>query len=110
MEQAEKKGGTPLEPGVDPDVPYLEFRLYVVDGRASSTIALARLKALSERHFPGRYRIEVVDVLEKPGLARADHIVAMPTLVRLIPHSGKRLVGTLDDERKVLSWMMGDAS
>jgi len=48
--------------------------------------ALANLKNLCETHLQGRYRIEVVDLLAHPELARTDQIVALPTLIRKLPH------------------------
>ena len=34
---------------------------------------------------PGRYEIEIIDLVEHPELARSDDIVAIPTLVRRLP-------------------------
>jgi circadian clock protein KaiB len=43
------------------------------------------LKKLCEEHLPGRYKIEVIDLLEHPQLAGGDQIVAVPTLVKILP-------------------------
>ena len=45
-------------------------------------MALANLKNICEQHLAGRYRIEVIDLLEHPQLAAGDQILAVPTLVR----------------------------
>jgi len=43
---------------------------------------VANLTHACELHLRGHYSIEVVDLLVNPRLARADQIVALPTLVR----------------------------
>ena len=35
--------------------------------------------------MPGRYELEVIDLVEHPERAKADQIVAIPTLVRQLP-------------------------
>jgi len=50
----------------------------------------------------GRYRIEVIDLLEHPELARDDQIVAIPTLVRKLPPPVRKIIGDLADTVRVL--------
>jgi len=64
--------------------------------------ALANLKEICETHLMGRYRIEVIDLLERPQLARGDQIVALPTLVRKLPQPIRKLVGDLSDTESAL--------
>ena len=64
-----------------------------------SVAAFANLKKLCEEHLPGRYRIEVIDLLEHPQLAAGDQIVAIPTLVRKLPEPLRRIVGDLSQHR-----------
>ncbi|HET6629516.1 MAG TPA: circadian clock KaiB family protein, partial [Woeseiaceae bacterium] len=51
---------------------------------------------------PGRYEIEVIDLLVNPQLARGDQIVAIPTLVRRLPEPLRRIIGDLSDTEKTL--------
>ncbi len=62
---------------VDPDV--WELRLYVAGQTVKSVAAFENLKRLCDAHLPGKYSIEVVDLLTHPQLARGDQIVAIPT-------------------------------
>ncbi len=78
------------------------LRLYVAGQTAKSVAALANLKAMCEQHLAGRYRIEVIDLLEQPQLAAGDQIFAVPTLVRHLPPPLKRLIGNLADTERVL--------
>jgi circadian clock protein KaiB len=50
----------------------------------------------------GRYRIEVVDLLQQPQLAAGDQIVAIPTLVRKLPEPLRRIVGDLSNTERTL--------
>ena len=50
----------------------------------------------------GRYRIEVVDLLENPRLAADDQILAVPTVVRKLPAPIRKLVGDLSDTERLL--------
>ena len=62
-----------------------ELRMYIAGRTARSDEALANLEAICEQHVPGRYRIEVIDLLVNPALASGDQILAVPTLVRRLP-------------------------
>ena len=79
-----------------------ELRLYVVDHTPKSVRAFANLKVLCEEHLKGRYRIELIDLLKHPKLARGDQIVAVPTLVRKLPISVRKIVGDLSNTENVL--------
>ena len=50
----------------------------------------------------GQYRIEIIDLMENPHLARQDQIVAIPTLVRELPQPIRRIIGDLSNTQKVL--------
>lgn len=78
------------------------LRLYVAGQTPKSLAAFANLKRICEEHLAGRYRIEVVDLLENPQLARGDQILAIPTLVRRLPPPLKKIIGDLSNEHRVL--------
>ena len=78
------------------------LRLYVAGRSARSTAALQNLEAICEEHLAGRYRIEVIDLLKQPQLARGDQIVAVPTLVRHLPPPMKKIIGDLSNQERVL--------
>ena len=78
------------------------LRLYVAGQTPKSLTAFANLRKICETHLAGRYEIEVIDLLERPQLARGDEIVAVPTLVRKLPEPIKKLIGDLSDTERVL--------
>jgi len=80
----------------------VRLRLYVAGQTPRSLTALANLRRLCEGHLAGRYRIQVVDLLRQPHLARRDEIVVIPTLVRKLPPPLRRIIGDLSNEERVL--------
>ena len=81
------------------------LRLYVAGQTPKSIAAFANLKRLCEEYLSGRYRIEVIDLVEQPHLAAGDQIMALPTLVRKLPSPLKRIIGNLSDKEKFLVGM-----
>jgi circadian clock protein KaiB len=79
-----------------------QLRLYVAGQTARSIVAFANLKRICEEHLEGKYRIEVIDLLVNPQLARGDQILALPTLVRKLPEPVKKIIGDLSNTERVL--------
>ena len=83
-------------------IEFWDLRLYVAGQTPRSMAAIANLKRLCEEHLPGRHRIEVVDLMENPRLARTDQILAIPTLVRTLPNPIRKVIGDLSNSERVL--------
>lgn len=79
-----------------------QLRLYVAGQTSKSVTAFANLKRICEEHIPGKYTIEVVDLLKNPTLAKGDQILAIPTLVRKLPEPIRKIIGDLSDTERVL--------
>ncbi len=79
-----------------------ELRLYVASQTPNCVKAFANLKKICERELKGRYKIEVIDLLVNPELAKGDQILAIPTLVRKLPVPIKKIIGSLQDSERVL--------
>jgi circadian clock protein KaiB len=88
-----------------PRRPSWQFRLYVAGQAPKSLTAIANLRRLCERHLPGQYRIDVIDLVQRPQLARQDEIVVLPTLVRKLPPPLRKVIGDLSNEARVLVGM-----
>ncbi len=82
--------------------PVWELRLYLAGMTPTSIRAFENLKKLCEEHLHGAYRIQVVDLLDRPTLARGDQIIAVPTLVRRLPTPVKKIIGDLSNTERVL--------
>ena len=81
---------------------FWELRLYVAGQTPKSLAAFANLKKICEEHLEGRYRIQVIDLLENPKLAKGDQILAIPTLVRKLPEPVRKIIGDLSNTDRVL--------
>jgi circadian clock protein KaiB len=78
------------------------LRLYVAGQTAKSIAAFSNLKKICEEHLHGKYQIEVIDLVQNPSLAQGDQILALPTLVRRLPHPIKKIIGDLSNTERVL--------
>ena len=92
MRQRSKNGSASL----------VELRLYVAGQTPKSLAALANLKKICQDHLQGRYKLHVIDLVQKPQLARGDQILAIPTLVRKLPEPIRKIIGDLSDSNRVL--------
>jgi len=90
------------EPRFKQKSPVWELRLYVAGRSRKSVTAFGNLRRICEEHLRGKYRIEVIDLLKNPLLARGDQILAVPTLVRKLPEPMKKIIGDLSNEARVL--------
>ena len=98
-EHAQKKRQANVQPFKRP---VWELRLYVAGMTPTSIRAFENLKKLCEEHMHGAYKIQVVDLLERPMLAQGDQIIAVPTLVRRLPTPVKKIIGDLSNAERVL--------
>jgi circadian clock protein KaiB len=79
------------------------LRLYITGRGERSERALRNLRNLCEANMKeGTYKIEVIDLLKNPALAKTDQILAIPTLVRKLPEPMKRIIGDLSDADRAL--------
>jgi circadian clock protein KaiB len=79
-----------------------QLRLYVAGQTPKSLAAFSNLKTICESHLNGSYRIEVIDLMERPQLSKCDQILAIPTLVRKLPQPVRKIIGDLSDTNRVL--------
>lgn len=89
----------PLPPGTESFV----LRLYVAGQTPKCMRAFVNLKRICEEHLSNRYRIEMIDLLHDPALARCDQILAVPTVVRLMPEPVRKIIGDLSNAQRVLA-------
>lgn len=76
--------------------------LYVASLTPRSVAAIQSVKEVCEKHLHGRYSLEIVDIYERPSLAKGEQIVAAPTLIKRLPLPLRRLIGDMADEHRVL--------
>ncbi len=80
----------------------LQLRLYIAGNAPNSVLAVANCRAICASHFED-VDLEIVDSFEHPDRALADGIIVTPTLLKLAPEPGQRLIGDLSDTQQVLA-------
>ena len=78
------------------------LRLYVAGATPASQRAIAKVKLLCDEHLKGRYELEIVDIYQQPKLAQTIQIVAVPTLVKLMPSPLRKFIGDMSKLERTL--------
>ena len=78
------------------------LRLYVAGTTPQSTRAILNMQQICEEHLQGAYRLEVIDIYQRPQLAKDEQIIAVPTLVKKLPLPLRRVIGDFSDSERVL--------
>ena len=71
------------------------MRLFVAGATARSRQAVLRVRQLCEAELKDNCTLEVIDIYQQPHLARANQIVATPTLIIEFPPPLRRFIGSL---------------
>jgi circadian clock protein KaiB len=71
------------------------LRLFVAGATDKSRQAVLRVRQLCEAELKGGCDLEVIDICQQPKLARANQIVATPTLIIEFPPPVRRFIGNL---------------
>jgi circadian clock protein KaiB len=71
------------------------LRLFVAGATARSRQAVVSVRQLCEAELKGICKLEVIDIYQQPKLARANQIVATPTLIMEFPPPVRRFIGSL---------------
>ncbi len=79
------------------------FRLYSSDKHAKMQVLVNDFQAVLEKHFPGGYHVELIDVLSDPDQATEDRVFVTPTLVKAHPEPVQRIIGNLSKPDEVLA-------
>lgn len=78
------------------------LRLYVTGATAWSRRAILNINAICREHLQGRFDLQVIDIHQKPTLARDEGVVIAPTLIKRLPLPPRRIIGDLSDRESVL--------
>jgi len=81
-------------PATRPKSKYV-LRLFVAGATARSHQAVLRVRQLCVAELKSLCKLEVIDIYQQPKLARANQIVATPTLIVEFPPPLRRFIGNL---------------
>ena len=73
------------------------LRLFVAGATYRSRQAVLFVRQLCEAELKGSCKLEVIDIYQQPELARANQIVATPTLIKEFPRPVRRFIGNLSN-------------
>jgi circadian clock protein KaiB len=71
------------------------LRLFVAGATARSRQAVLRVRQLCDGELKDNCILKVIDIYQQPSLARANQIVATPTLIKEAPRPVRRFIGDL---------------
>lgn len=78
------------------------IKLYVTGRTPQAEAAIRNLRRICDEELRDEYRLDVIDVLERPQLAEDERILATPTLIKELPPPMRRIIGDLSDRERVL--------
>ena len=78
------------------------LRLYITGMTPRSARAVENIKKICDENLNGRCNLEVIDIYQRPVLAKGEQIIATPTLVKKLPLPLRRFIGDLADKNRIL--------
>jgi circadian clock protein KaiB len=78
------------------------LRLYVSGQTPRSILAIENMRRICAEHLSQRYNLEVIDIYQHPEACQQQQIIAVPTLIKVLPHPLRRIIGDLSNTEKVL--------
>lgn len=83
-----------------------ELKLYISGDGGHGRRAISNMNEITDSLTAGECEMEVIDIVNTPAAAIADHIIATPALVKVSPLPIRKVIGDLSDKDKVL-FMLG---
>ena len=78
------------------------LRLYITGQTPRSAASIRNLREVCDEFLEGRFELQVIDLYQRPELAKEAQVVAAPTLIKRLPLPLRRLVGDLSNKNEVL--------
>jgi circadian clock protein KaiB len=78
------------------------LKLYVSGNSPQSIRAIYNLKKICEENLKGRYALEIIDLYQKPELAKEANLIVAPTLIKKLPLPLRRVIGDMSNMDRVL--------
>lgn len=77
-----------------------KLKLYIAGWTPKFESAISNLYSICDEQLDGQYEIEVIDILERPQLAKDEKIMATSTLIKELPGIIQRIISDLSDSEK----------
>lgn len=77
------------------------LELYIAGDSPKQRTVLENLTEICRFSLGDNYRIDVIDIVERPELSRRRQILVTPTVIRVAPEPERRVVGDLSIREQV---------
>ncbi len=85
------------------DPPLFRLLLLVAGSTLRSRRAIENVRDICAKELRGNVALEIIDIHQRPELAQTYQVVAVPTLLKLLPIPLRRLVGDLSVRDRVIA-------
>ncbi len=79
------------------------LHLYVSGATPHSVKAIRNITEICDKYLSKRFKLEIIDIYQKPLEAKKAQIIAVPTLIKSQPEPIRRLCGDMSKTAKVLN-------
>ena len=85
------------------DYPDYKLKLFIAGFNPGSIRAIENTRKICDRYLRNKYDLEVVDIYQQRHLVKDLGIIAVPTLIRVLPEPEKRIIGDMLDTEKLIT-------
>jgi circadian clock protein KaiB len=78
------------------------LHLYIAGLSPRSQKAIDNTKKICEKYLKGDYELVIQDIYQNPIIAVNNQILAIPTLIKELPHPLRKFVGDMSNLKKLL--------
>lgn len=83
--------------------PPYELHLFITGASPNSVRAIGNIKNICDNNFPGKYKLEIIDVYQQPAFIEKEQIIALPMLIKKFPLPVRKFIGDMSDTAKVIN-------
>jgi len=76
------------------------IRFYLAGKNPGKMRPVEKFRSFLSLNAMSQYKIEIIDILEKPFAAEIDKVFVTPTIVLVLPTESKKIVGDISDPEK----------
>ncbi|WP_021166751.1 Circadian clock protein KaiB [Sporomusa ovata DSM 2662] len=79
------------------------LQLYIAGCSLHSQRAISNLRTLFQDHPEIKCRLDIIDILQQPELAKESQIIAVPTLIKREPVPIRLFIGNMSDIEVIIA-------
>lgn len=78
------------------------FKLFIAGMNSCSFRAIENVREIFDEYLNDNYDLEVIDIYQERQLLKDMNIIAVPTLVRIMPEPEIRIIGDMLDKNEII--------